>query len=218
MMAKIQPEISQNWTAISGSDHRLVQRLRFACIMADPPWHYGRSWDTGSEKAQYKGFNNKAVPMPYDQMKLPEIKALPVGELAADQCDLYLWATQKYLPDAFDVLKAWGFRYCQTLTWCKAPRGTGQGGLYCPTTEFLILGRRGKMPAKKRIDSTWWQVKRQKRHSQKPEFFHDMIESQSDGPRLELFARRTRLGWSTWGNEVACDITLSSHNNKSLIS
>jgi len=186
---------------------------RFACIVADPPWHYGRSWDTGSAKAAVQ--TTKAEPMPYEQMKLDEIKALPVGNLAAEDCDLYLWVTQKYLPDAFDVLKAWGFRYCQTLTWCKAPMGTGQGGLYCPTTEFLILGRRGKMPAKKRMDTTWWQVKRQKRHSQKPEFFQDMIESQSNGPRLELFARRKRLGWSAWGNEVESDIKISSENTYS---
>jgi N6-adenosine-specific RNA methylase IME4 len=156
-----------------------------------------------------KAETNNAVPMPYQQMKVAEIMALPVGQLAADDCDLYLWATQKYLPDAFGVLEAWGFRYCQTLTWCKTPRGTGQGGLYCPTTEFLILGRKGKMPDKKRVDSTWWNVKRPHNcHSAKPEFFQDMIEAMSDAPRLELFARRKRLGWHHWGNEIASDVEM----------
>lgn len=141
--------------------------------------------------------------MPYPTMSVDEICALKVGELAADDCDLYLWTTQKYLPDAFKVLAAWGFKYCQTLTWCKTPRGTGQGGLFCPTTEFLILGRKGKMPKKPRIDSTWWNVKRpHNSHSTKPEFFQDLIETVSDGPRLELFARRPRDGWTVWGNEV----------------
>jgi N6-adenosine-specific RNA methylase IME4 len=75
--------------------------------------------------------------------------------------------------------------------------------MYCPTTEFLLLGRRGKMPVGKiRRDSTWWQVKRTGKHSKKPEFFQDMIEGQSDCPRIELFARRERLGWDVWGNEV----------------
>jgi len=143
-------------------------------------------------------------------MTVEEIKALPVAKLAAENCDLYLWTTQKYLPDAFGVLDAWGFRYCQTLTWCKTPRGTGQGGLYCPTTEFLLLGRKGKMPVKKRVDTTWWNVKRhQNCHSHKPEFFQDVIEAQSDGPRLELFARRKRHGWASWGNEVPCDVILT---------
>lgn len=184
--------------------------LKFRCIVADPPWHYGRSWGTGSVKSRVK--KPKAAPMPYEQMSLQQIKSLPVAGLASENCELYLWVTQKYLPDAFEVLKAWSFKYCQTLTWCKAPMGTGQGGLYCPTTEFMILGRRGKMPQKRRMDSTWWKVKRQKRHSQKPEWFQDMIEAQSDGPRLELFARRKRLGWSAWGNEVPCDVNLDTPN------
>ncbi len=173
----------------------------YRTILADPPWHYGRSWGTGSKRAAVQ--TTQAEPMPYVQMKLPEIKALPVGKLAADHCDLYMWVTQKYLPHGFDVINAWGFKYCQTLTWCKKPMGTGQGGLYCPTTEFLILGRKGKMPlGKTRQNSTWWQITRQKNHSQKPEFFQDMIEEQSDGPRIELFARRQRPCWAVWGNEV----------------
>jgi len=145
--------------------------------------------------------------MPYPTMTLEQIKALPVATLAAEDCELYLWTTQKYLPDAFGVLDAWGFRYCQTLTWCKTPRGTGQGGVYCPTTEFLLLGRRGKMPKVKRIDSTWFHIKRpHNRHSKKPTFFHELIEQVSSEPRVELFARDTRDGWDVWGNEVESNL------------
>ena len=145
----------------------------------------------------------EATPLPYPSMTNDEIARMRVENIAADDCDLYLWTTGKYLPVAFDVMKAWGFKYCQTLTWCKAPRGTGQGGLYCPTTEFILLGRRGKMPkGKTRVDSTWWQVKRTNKHSKKPEFFQDLIEKMSDEPRIELFARRPRDGWVVWGNEV----------------
>jgi N6-adenosine-specific RNA methylase IME4 len=137
-------------------------------------------------------------------MTVKEIAAIPVAGCAADDCDLYLWATQKYLPAAFSVMQTWGFRYCQALTWCKAPRGLGQGGLFCPTSEFLLLGRKGRMPqGKRRVDSTWWHVKRpHNSHSTKPEFFQDMVETVSDAPRLELFARRPREGWTVWGNEV----------------
>ena len=177
----------------------------FRCIVADPPWKYG-AWGTPTNRP-----NNAETTyaMPYPAMSIEEIKALPVAKLAADNCDIYLWVTQKYLPDAFGVLEAWGFRYCQTLTWCKTPRGTGQGGLYCPTTEFLLLGRKGKMPVKKRVDSTWWNVKRpHNAHSAKPEHFQDIIESVSDEPRLEMFARRKRPGWHSWGNEVESDICM----------
>lgn len=187
-------------------DRLVIPHGGFRTIVADPPWKYGK-WGKASEKAfLVSGIceeTNKEIPMPYPTMSVDEICALKVGELAADDCDLYLWTTQKYLPDAFKVLAAWGFKYCQTLTWCKTPRGTGQCGLFCPTTEFLILGRKGKMPKKPRIDSTWWNVKRpHNSHSTKPEFFQDLIETVSDGPRLELFARRPRDGWTVWGNEV----------------
>jgi N6-adenosine-specific RNA methylase IME4 len=190
----------------------------FRAIVADPPWKYG-AWGGRSGTAnnrngegwakRHADGERKPWPMTYATMNVDEIKALPVAKLAAEDCDLYLWTTQKYLPDAFGVLEAWGFRYCQTLTWCKTPRGTGQGGLYCPTTEFLLLGRKGKMPVKKRVDTTWWNVKRhQNCHSHKPEFFQDVIEAQSDGPRLELFARRKRHGWASWGNEIANDVEM----------
>ncbi len=176
----------------------------YRTIVADPPWKYGK-WGKGSSKARYADMTfNLNTPMPYDTMTVDEIVSLPVGDIAAENCDLYLWTTQKYLPAAFDVLKAWGFKYCQVLTWCKTPMGKGQGGLYCPTTEFCLLGRRGKMPkGKDRIDTTWWNWPRAwKTHSRKPEAAQDVIEAVSDGPRIELFARRTRPGWDVWGNEV----------------
>jgi N6-adenosine-specific RNA methylase IME4 len=190
----------QNDPAVGCPLERLViPHGGFRTIVADPPWKYG-AW--GKATPEHRP-NGKDRAMPYPTMSVDEICAMKVGELAADDCDLYLWTTQKYLPDAFSVLAAWGFKYCQTLTWCKAPMGTGQGGLFCPTTEFLILGRKGKMPKKPRIDSTWWGVKRpHNSHSTKPEFFQDLIETVSDGPRLEMFARRQRDGWTAWGNEV----------------
>jgi len=80
--------------------------------------------------------------------------------------------------------------------------GKGQGGVYCPTNEFLILGRKGRMPKVERVDSTWFEVKRTGKHSKKPEFFQDMIEAVSEEPRLEMFARRERVGWDVFGNEV----------------
>lgn len=192
--------------ANGNSLHSLVGFSGFRCIVADPPWQYGK-WGRAPltcRPATEAYPADKVYPMAYPTMPVSDIAALPVAGCAADDCDLYLWTTQKYLPDAFSVMQAWGFRYCQALTWCKAPRGLGQGGLFCPTSEFLLLGRKGRMPqGKRRLDSTWWQVKRpHNSHSTKPEFFQDMVETVSDGPRLELFARRARPGWTVWGNEV----------------
>ena len=186
---------------------------KYKTIVVDPPWQYGKWGKASDSETARKKFPNgqwsKQYDKGYDHLTVDEIKALPVGDIADENCDLYLWVTQKYLPDAFAVIKAWGFKYCQTLTWCKAPRGTGQGGLYCPTTEFIILARRGKMPKNKiRIDTTWWQVKRTKKHSKKPEQFQDIIEMQGDEPRLEMFARRERPGWDIWGNEAVNAVEL----------
>ena len=188
-------------------------QTKYRTIVADPPWKYG-VWGVGSEKSAFsKKHNENEIPIPYETMTVEEIKALNVADFADENCELYLWTTQKYLPDAFEVLKAWGFKYCQTLTWCKTPMGTGQGGVYCPTTEFLLLGRKGKMPKVKRIDTTWWNVKRTNKHSKKPEFFQELIETVSDAPRLEMFARRKRVGWDIWGNELENDVELETSAN-----
>lgn len=184
--------------------------VEYRTILVDPPWKYGK-WGAASVAPRGSIYKPQSSNMPYETMSVSEIAALPVGTLAAEDCELYLWATQRYLPDAFRVMDAWGFRYCQTLTWCKKPKGTGQGGLYCPTTEFLLLGRQGKMPkGKNRLDTTWWQVKRPMRHSQKPPEFHTLIERQSDSPRIELFARSQRDGWDVWGNEVESTVEFAT--------
>ena len=177
---------------------------KYNIIYADPPWEYG-FWGKASPKSRP---NSKIYPMPYKTMSIKEIASLPVYKLANDNCELYLWTTQKYLPQSFKVLESWGFKYCQTLTWCKNPMGTGQGGIFCPTTEFLILARKGKMPKVKRVDSTWWNIKRTNVHSKKPKFFQDMIEKVSPKPRIELFARQKIEDWDCWGNEVPSDIQM----------
>jgi len=162
--------------------------MKYKTIVIDPPWKYGK-WGKAS-KPNYKGHIPKEIDFPYDWMTVEQIKELPVNNLADDNCE----------------------EYCQTLTWCKKPMGTGQGGVYCPTTEFLILARKGKMPKATRINSTWWEAPRAwKTHSKKPEFFQDMIEKVSEEPRLEMFARRERKGWDVFGNEVENSIDLSEY-------
>lgn len=188
-----------------------MQINKYKTIIIDPPWKYGK-WGINSgngSRGDFSGRKEIEYNLPYEHMTIDEIKSLPISQLADSSCELYLWTTQKYLPTAFEVIKSWNFKYCQTLTWCKTPRGTGQGGVYCPTTEFLILARKGKMPKVKRVDTTWWNIKRpHNSHSTKPEFFQDLIESVSESPRLEMFARRKRLGWDVWGNEVDSDIEI----------
>lgn len=186
---------------------------KYRTIIIDPPWKYSH-WGPATKKSNvFNGYIAEAKKMDYSTMTVDEIKQLPVNNLADTNCELYMWATQKYLPVAFEIFKHWGFKYCTTLTWCKKPMGTGQGGVFTPTTEFIVHGRIGRMPKVKRVDSTWFEHKRQNKHSRKPEYFQDLIETVSESPRLEMFARRERSGWDVFGNEVETSIDLKQYLN-----
>jgi N6-adenosine-specific RNA methylase IME4 len=181
---------------------------KYSTIVIDPPWKYGK-W--GKSSLNHRP-NDIIRPMPYKTMTLEEIQSLPIKKMADINCELYIWTTQKYLYDAICIIKNWGFKYCTTITWCKKPMGKGQGGVYCPTTEFIIHGRIGKMPKVERIDSTWFLTKREHNsHSKKPEFFQDLIETVTIPNRIEMFARRSRPGWDVFGNEVDNSISLDAY-------
>lgn len=167
--------------------------------MADPPWQVaaGPPWAS----------SGKSRPLIYPTMSIKEIAAMPIDKLAGDSCHLYIWTINKFIEETYSIARAWGFSPSALLTWCKTPHGLGLGGTFVQTTEHILFARKGTCKAFRRVNSTWWQWKRG-RHSEKPEAFIDMVESVSPGPYLELFARRNRLGWSTWGNEALCHIKL----------
>jgi len=166
---------------------------KYQVIYADPPWDVKRGPDWKS--------NGPSKNLPYPTMSIENIKALPVKQLADKNAHLYLWTINKYIVEAYEVAKMWGFNVSCLLTWCKPRHGIGIGGTFVQTTEHLLFCRRGTHKAKKRIDSTWFEHKRL-RHSEKPHFFRNMIVSVSDGNRIELFARQRTPGWDVWGNEV----------------
>jgi N6-adenosine-specific RNA methylase IME4 len=168
---------------------------RYRTIVADPPWAYDEGWPVNRGRR-----SGSRIGLPYGAMTLDAIHALPVDALAEPDAHLLIWTTNRYVVDAFAVTKSWGFRPSQLLTWCKAPVGIGPGGVFANTSEFIIYGRRGKPEHLQRVGSTWWEWPRGE-HSAKPEAFLDLVEATFPGPYCELFARRDRLGWDTWGNE-----------------
>jgi Transcriptional activator, adenine-specific DNA m ethyltransferase len=145
----------------------------------------------------------------YPTMSVDDICALPVRELAEDDAHLYLWTTQTFLRDTYRVLDAWGFRQGAMLVWSKPPKGVC--GTYVCSVEFCVFARRGNLQHKRRQLGTCYQWPRSG-HSAKPEAFQDMVESVSPGPYIELFARRNRLGWATWGNEALNHVELVTPN------
>lgn len=191
----------------------------YRTIVADPPWDYsdgtGVKLDIGYGKTRrpLEGPSITTRP-PYEFLTVDSIKELPVGKLADSDAHLYLWTTNRYLRDVWDVAEAWGFSVSCILTWCKLAPGFLGGGTFPSNVEFCAFCRRGTLKSLRRADSRWFQWPRrvgppvregQKRttmHSAKPEAFLDLVEQVSPGPYLEMFARRQRLGWDTWGNEA----------------
>lgn len=171
---------------------------RYATIVADPPWEYD-DWPN-NPRPDVPRRNSRSKP--YPSMSVAEICALPVAALTARDSRLFLWTTNRYLHEAFEVIKAWGFKYVQTLVWHKTGNPSPFGGSVAPIhAEFLLVGRRGKPETVGRLNSSVIAAN-VKDHSAKPEGFLDHIETVSPGPYLELFARRNRFGWDTWGNEA----------------
>jgi N6-adenosine-specific RNA methylase IME4 len=186
----------------------------YRTIVADPPWQL-KIGKTCTPRVTIKAGkwgdprqNNETIkPLSYPQMTVEQIAALKLPAERDAHC--YLWTINKYVEDAYRVMRAWGFKPVTLLAWCKAPMGLGLGGTFVNTTEYVLFGRRGNLPAKTRIDRTWWNWKRGK-HSVKPEAFQDIVEAVSPGPYLEMFARRKRPGWDVFGNELESDVDIGT--------
>ena len=182
----------------------------YRTLLADPPWPYSQQLGRGKS-----GGDTTRGGLPYRAMTIDEIAALPVGELADEDCMCWLWTTNAHIHYALHVLEAWGFAYKTKCTWAKT--GFGLGYWLRGATEDLLLGVRGnprsKMTGPHGATGTAWStliVAPRQDHSRKPQAFMDMVEALGEGPRLELFARQRRLGWDVWGEDVTPGVSLAS--------
>lgn len=171
---------------------------KYQIIYADPPWRYENTRTGGSMKS---GASHK-----YPCMTLDDIKAFPIQKIAHKNSVLFLWATVPLLPEAIEVLSAWGYKYKTALFWRKI-MSLGMGFWFRGQVEMLLLGVRGKVKAFRIQETNFVQAKVGK-HSQKPNEFRTLIEKINLAPRIELFAREKTEGWDVWGNEVESDIEL----------
>lgn len=174
---------------------------KFKTILADPPWQFQNR--TGKIAPEHKRLNR------YETMGLSDILALPVAQVTDDTAHLYLWVPNALLPEGLKVLEAWGFQYKSNLVWHKVrkdggPDGRGVGFYFRNTTELILFGVKGKnartlQPGRSQVNI----IRTMKReHSRKPDEQYALIESCSPGPFLEMFARGSREGWTTWGNQA----------------
>ena len=176
----------------------------FKTVLADPPWRFANR--TGKVAPEHRRLDR------YGTMDLEEIKALPVEAATAKNAHLYLWVPNALLLEGIEVLEAWGFRYVSNVIWAKrrkdgGPDGRGVGFYFRNVTEPILFGVKGSMRTLAPARSTVNMIETRKReHSRKPDEQYDLIESCSPGPYLEMFARYTRPGWTSWGNESSDEI------------
>jgi N6-adenosine-specific RNA methylase IME4 len=174
---------------------------QFRVILADAAWDYGSGARSGNDH--------------YPTMSIAEIAAMDVRSLAADNAVLFFWVTAPLLFACEPIIKSWGFVYKENIVWDKVRGITGSYINVCH--EHLLICTRGcclpdrLTPA---LDSVQT-IPRSDVHSQKPDQFYEMIERLYDGPYLELFARRPRAGWSSFGNDPALNEVVATSNTLS---
>lgn len=185
---------------------------KYGIIYADPPWSY-----------QDKGCNG-ACAKHYHTMGVDEICALPIANLSAKDCTLFMWATYPQMQEALEVIAAWGFKY-KTIAfqWVKLNRNVklnnftiatvqdilhktcffGLGRWTRGNTECCLLATKGK-PRRENNSVSQLVFAPLTRHSSKPPEVRDRIKILMGGGTrsLELFAREQVEGWDCWGDEV----------------
>ncbi len=184
----------------------LPQAGRYQAILADPPWKYAM-WE-GSDAA------NGVATAHYQTAAVGDLGLLPVADLAAKNCVLFIWITWPLLPDCLDLISRWGFTYktC-AFSWMKADASQldmlrddmtaymGLGMWTRANSEVCLLATRGK-PKRLNADVRQGIIAPRREHSRKPDGVHERIERLVAGPYVELFARQQRPGWDCWGNET----------------
>ena len=167
-------------------DRLVRQGQRFPCLYVDPPWRYDQSPRGAAENH-------------YPTLSLDDLAALPVDRLAAPDAHLHLWVTHSFYEAGMALLRAWKFEYRSLLVWVKPQMG--MGFYWRSSSEFLLLGVRGRLPFRSRSVPNWLCLPRG-RHSEKPDLIRTLVEQVSPGPYLEIFGRKAVAGWTVFGDQV----------------
>jgi site-specific DNA-methyltransferase (adenine-specific) len=181
---------------------------KYEIIYADPAWNFGNS------VYQDNGRDSRLLEKQYPSMSIKEIKELPLANISADDCALFLWTTDFHLPNCFELFEAWGFKYRTiAFVWVKKTKNgktcANLGAWTMKNTEICLLATKGNMFNKRQVKNLFQLVEAERtKHSKKPQEVRNRIEKLfGNMERLEMFAREKHDGWDAWGNEVENSLT-----------
>jgi N6-adenosine-specific RNA methylase IME4 len=183
-------EVNEKLLKISEGSKPLPTGQKYPIIYADPATKY------------VSGFGDRSIENHYPTMTTEELCALPVGDLATDDAVLFVWTTIPQLRNTMTMIEAWGFKYVSAWCWDKVDHGTGHWAFN--QHEELLIATRGNFPAPiPGTQPTSLYHEKKTDHSVKPSYFAERIEAiWPTLPKIELFTRSGRAGWSVWGNQA----------------
>lgn len=182
---------------------RGLRRLHYGAICADPPWSFKTYTNSDRGTVPHRGEE-----APYKSMTAEELRALPVGEIAAKDCLLHMWTISSHIEQALQLGTAWGFTFKSLgIVWVKTQKSDpekpkmGMGKWLRQDAEIGLIFTRGK-PSRASAGVRQTILEPAREHSRKPDEALDRIEQLVAGPYLEMFSRSTRPGWAAMGDEV----------------
>jgi N6-adenosine-specific RNA methylase IME4 len=159
----------------------------YQVIVIDPPWPYGTEYDPKTRR----------VASPYPETPIEELAKFKIP--AYKDSVLWLWTTHKFLSEALELMKGWGFEYKANFVWDK--QRMGMGTWLRMQVEFCLLGIKGNPEWKLTNERDFLSVAR-KEHSRKPDEFYKMVAKLTpDTKRIDIFSREKREGFDQYGNE-----------------
>jgi len=179
---------------------------KYQIIYADPPWNFGNRLYSSN-----KIDNQRAITRVYPVMKTGDICNIPIRNICEKNAVCFMWVADAFIPDAVEVMKAWGFKYkTVAFIWLKKELSGKQvcymGQWTMKNAELVLFGTKGKMTQflkSRKVRQLQEAIRERKKHSKKPQLIRDkIIEMFGDLPRIELFAREKTEGWDVWGDEV----------------
>ena len=152
----------------------------FGVIVADLPW------PTTSKRGEtYRSS--------IEQLCSVRVSGRQIKDTVEKDAVLLLWTTNECLPEALQVIEAWGFNYKTMLTWVQAE--AGDGDYLWNRTEHCLLAVRGR-PTVSRGSATTVLISETGFDTYRPDSFYELVEGLRPGQKAELFGTKEREGWA----------------------